>query len=52
MFIVKYIIRITQQNKHNINNRKNKKEWKLITDIKNKVSTNKLTITDRGKGKQ
>jgi hypothetical protein len=51
MFIAQNIIRITQENKYNINNRKNKKEWKLITDIKNKVSTNKLTITKAGKGK-
>jgi hypothetical protein len=27
---------ITQENKNNINNRKNKEEWKLITGIKMK----------------
>jgi hypothetical protein len=49
--VVKAITRITQENKNNINNKKNKKEWELIIDIKNKVSTNKLTITKAGKGK-
>jgi hypothetical protein len=34
-----------------MNNGMNRKEWRPITDIKNKVSTNKLTITKADIGK-
>jgi hypothetical protein len=33
------------------NNKRNEKEWKLITDIKSKTSGNKLNITKADKGK-
>jgi hypothetical protein len=33
------------------NKKRNKKEWKVTTDIKNKTSANKLTITKADKRK-
>jgi hypothetical protein len=36
----------------NINNRRSKKEWKLIMDVKNKITTNKLIISKADKEKQ
>jgi hypothetical protein len=37
---------------NNKNNIRNKKECKIIIDVKNKTSTNKLTITKQTKEKQ
>jgi hypothetical protein len=47
--VAKKIKRLSQN--ENIENRKNRQEWKLITGIKNELTTNKLVITKADKGK-
>jgi hypothetical protein len=47
--VAKNIKQIKQ--KGNAENRKNKHEWKLITEIRNKLITNKLIATKADKGK-
>jgi hypothetical protein len=47
--VAKTIKKINQ--KDNMNNTKNKLEWKLVRNIRNKLAENELIITKADKGK-
>jgi hypothetical protein len=51
--VAKTFIKITQKNKHNsdTHNNRNNKEWKIIRNIKKKLTENNLTMTKADKGK-